>query len=108
VGVDWEQTRVLDGEIGEFLTIARQERETGNWFVGSLTNHDARSISVKTDFLIPGKKYLATIYSDGADAHWFNNPTSYMIEEKEVDTESLLHFNLAPGGGVAVSFHPIK
>ena len=108
VGVDWEQTRVLDGEIGEFVTIARQERETRNWFLGSVTNHDARNISVKTDFLVPGKKYLATIYSDGADAHWFNNPTAYMIEEKEVDTETLMHFNLAPGGGVAVSFHPIK
>lgn len=105
VGVDWEQTRVIDGEIGEFVTIAREERNTGNWFLGSVTNQDARTISVKTNFLKPGLKYIATIYADDNSAHWNDNPTAYVIEKKEVDASSVLNFWLAPGGGVAVSLH---
>ncbi|MBW6497145.1 MAG: glycoside hydrolase family 97 protein [Bacteroidales bacterium] len=105
VGVDWEQTRVLDGEIGEFVTIARQERETGNWFLGSVTNEDKRNITVRTDFLEPGFTYLARIYADAPDAHWFDNPTDYKIEEMEVTSQSSLNLLLAPGGGVAISFH---
>ncbi len=105
VGVDWEQTRVLDGEIGEFVTIARQERETGNWFLGSVTNEDKRNITVRTDFLEPGFTYLARIYADAPDAHWFDNPTDYKIEEMEATSQSSLNLLLAPGGGVAISFH---
>jgi glucan 1,4-alpha-glucosidase len=104
VGVDWEQTKVLDGEIGEFVTIARQERETGNWFLGSVTNNDARNISIKTDFLRPGQTFIAKIYTDAPDAHWYENPTAYIIEEKEVNAQSVLELKLAPGGGVAISF----
>ncbi len=104
VGVDWEQTKVLDSEIGEFITIARQERNTGKWFLGSITNQDERTVSIKTDFLQPGKKYMATIYSDASDAHWDKNPTAYKIEEVEVSNESILDLWLAPGGGVAVGF----
>jgi len=105
VGVDWEQTQVLDGEIGQFVTIAREERETGNWFLGSVTNELARTIRVKTDFLQPGVNYRATIYADAPDAHWDKNPTAYVISEKTVTTESALQLQLAPGGGVAISFH---
>jgi len=104
VGVDWEQTKVIDGEIGQFITIARQERNTGKWFLGSITNQDERTVSLKTDFLQPGKKYIATIYSDASDAHWDKNPTAYKIEEVEVTNESIIDLWLAPGGGVAISF----
>jgi len=104
VGVDWEQTKVLNGEVGQFVTIAREERETGNWFLGSITNEEAREIVVKIDFLKPGVKYLATIYADGEDAHWDKNPTSYKIENLTVDNSSVLTLKLAPGGGAAVSF----
>lgn len=107
VGVDWEQTQVLDGQIGQFVTIAREERETGNWFLGSVTNEQARTISVKTDFLQPGITYRAKIYADAPDAHWDKNPTAYMISEKDVNAESNLELRLAPGGGVAVSFHRV-
>jgi hypothetical protein len=104
VGVDWEKTIVIDGEIGEHITIARKERNSGKWFLGSITNHDERTVRVKTDFLKPGKNYLATIYSDAPDAHWKNNPTAYKIEKIEVNSESIIDLWLAAGGGVAISF----
>jgi hypothetical protein len=103
VGVNWDETKVLDGEIGEFVTIARKERETGNWFVGSVTDENAREITIPLSFLDEGKTYRATIYKDGADAHWDKNPTSYEIENKEVTMTDELQIKLAPGGGVAIS-----
>lgn len=104
VGVDWEQTRVINGEIGEFVTIVREERNTGSWFLGSITNEEAREVVIKTDFLIPETNYTATIYADGVDAHWDKNPTSYKIEKVAVDSNSEIVLKLAPGGGAAVSF----
>lgn len=103
VAVDWEQTKVLNGEVGEFVTIARQERNAENWFVGSINNEESREIEVKLDFLTPGKKYAACIYQDGDDAHWNYNPTSYKIDKQEVDSESVLKLKLAAGGGAAIS-----
>ena len=104
VGVDWEQTKVLNGEIGEYITIARQERKTLSWFLGSITNEQPRELIIKTNFLKPNKRYTATIYSDGDNAHWDKNPTSYKITTIEVDNESELLLKLAPGGGTAISF----
>jgi hypothetical protein len=103
VGVDWEQTVVLDGEVGDFVTIAREERETGNWFLGSITDENARSITVKFDFLDDDAEYDVTVYRDGADAHWETNPQSIEIEKAPVNSSSEMMFRLAPGGGVAVS-----
>jgi len=108
VGVDWEQTKVLNGEIGQFVTIAREERETGNWFLGSITNEQAREIVVKTDFLKPELKYIATIYADGVDASWDKNPTSYKIDKLTVDSNSEITLNLASGGGAAISFRVME
>jgi glucan 1,4-alpha-glucosidase len=104
VGVDWQQSLVLNGEVGEFVTIAREERVTGNWFLGSITNQEAREITINTDFLDPAKSYKATLYADGTDAHWDENPTSYVIEELTVNHNSEITLKLAPGGGAAVSF----
>ena len=104
VGVDWEQTRVLNGEVGQYVTIAREERETGNWFLGSITNEEARELVVKTDFLTPGVQYEVTLYADAPDAHWDDNPTAYRIEKIQVDHTSELKLKLAPGGGAAISF----
>lgn len=108
VGVDWEQTRVLNGEVGEFVTIAREERNTGNWFIGSITNEESRTMKLKTDFLQPGKKYFATLYADGENAHWKENPTAYSIKSFEVDHTSQIDLVLAPGGGAAMSFQLIQ
>jgi hypothetical protein len=103
VGVDWQQSKVLDGEIGDYVTIARQERGTGNWFVGGVTDENERSQSVTFDFLETGKTYKATIYKDAATAHWDNNPQAYEIEEMNVTNESTINVQLAPGGGFAIS-----
>lgn len=107
VAVDWEQTKVLNGEIGDFITVARQERGTDRWFVGSVTDENARDLTVKLDFLEKGKRYEATMYVDAPDAHWNNNPTAYAIKKMEVDCTSELQLKLAPGGGAAISVLPL-
>ena len=103
VGVDWKQTKVLNGEVGDYVTIAREERETGNWFLGSITDENARTFNVKFDFLEEGVSYKATIYKDAKDAHWNDNPTALDKESIEVDSKTILTLNLAEGGGTAIS-----
>lgn len=103
VGVDWEQTKVLNGEVGDYVTIARQERETSNWFVGSITDENEREITINFDFLDPGKKYEAMVYRDGSDAHWDNHPTSFEIEYTTLTNNMEKTFHLAAGGGFAIS-----
>jgi glucan 1,4-alpha-glucosidase len=104
VGVDWEQSVVLNGEVGKYVSIAREERQTGNWFLGSITNEDAREIIIKTDFLDPELSYTVTLYADGTDAHWDENPVSYTIKNLQLDHTSEVALQLAPGGGAAISF----
>lgn len=103
VGVDWQQTKVLDGEVGDYVTIARQERETGNWFVGGITDESERTQSLAFDFLEEGKTYKAKLYKDGENAHWNENPQEYAIEELELTKDSKLDIKLASGGGFAIS-----
>ncbi len=103
VGVDWNQTKVLNGEVGEFVTIAREERNTGNWFVGSITNEEARDITVNFNFLPNGKTFKATIYKDGEKAHWDDNPTDYVIDKMDITSDTKLDLHLAEGGGFAIS-----
>jgi hypothetical protein len=103
VGVDWQQTKVLDAEVGDFITIARQERETDNWFVGGVTNETSRTQILNFDFLEEGKSYKAKLYKDGEDADWENNPQTYSIEELILNTTSNLEVKLAAGGGFAIS-----
>jgi hypothetical protein len=103
VGVDWEQTVVLDGEVGDFVTIAREERNTGNWFLGSITDENAREVIVDFSFLPEGQSYRALVYRDGKDAHYRDNPTELAIEEMMVDNATSMPFQLAPGGGLAIS-----
>jgi alpha-glucosidase len=104
VAVDWDTTRALGGEIGEYVAIARKARDSNNWFVGALTNESARNIQLKLDFLDAGKKYTARIYQDGKAAHYATNPGSYEIREMEVSAGDQLLLPLAPGGGAAISF----
>lgn len=108
VGVDWEQTKVLNGEIGDFVTIAREERGTGNWFVGGITDENKRDIAVNFDFLKDGQKYKASIYKDAKNAHYKNNPTAVEIEQIEVDKNTVKTFSLVEGGGFAVTLIPVK
>ena len=103
VGVDWEQTVVIDGEVGDFVVIAREEKNTGNWFVGAITDENQRDITIDFSFLEKGKTYMATVYRDGDDAHWNKNPQSYAIDKMQVTSDIVKDFHLAPGGGLAIS-----
>lgn len=107
VGVDWEQSIVLNGEIGEYVSIAREEKGTGSWFLGSITNGDAREMVIRTDFLQPGVSYKAIVYRDADDAHWDKNPTAFLIHEQVADSNTEFILKLAPGGGIAISFMPM-
>ncbi len=104
VPVDWKKTKVLDGEIGDFIVIAREDKASNNWFLGAVTDENSRDINIDLSFLHKDKKYKAIIYKDAADAHWDDNPTAYKIEEKEVSSSDILKVWMAEGGGVAISF----
>lgn len=103
VAVDWETTRVLGGEIGEYVTVARQARGTHNWFIGSITNEKARNVAIDLSFLPANKSYIATLYKDGKDADYAKNPGSYEIVKQDVSAGDTISVQLAPGGGVAIS-----
>ena len=103
VGVDWQETKVLNGEIGDFVTIARKERTSENWFVGGITDENARTIEVDFSFLDAQITYEAIIYEDGSEAHWDKNPTSLSIRKLEISNKSKETLQLAEGGGFAIS-----
>jgi hypothetical protein len=103
VAVDWDDTRVLLAEPGDHVTIARLAKGRDAWFVGSITDENARTTPVSLSFLPRGRKYAATIYADAPDAHWDTNPMAYRIERRTVDADTTLELKLAPGGGAAVS-----
>lgn len=106
VGVDWEQTKVLDGKIGDYVVIARQERISGNWFVGGISDENERTLTVDFSFLNKGEMYLLRSYQDGENAHWDLNPESYMIIDLEVTNTSQIDIPAAAGGGFAMSIMP--
>ena len=98
----WSKTLVLNGEIGKYVTVARKERDGDRWFIGSITNEDARSISLSLSFLDAGKQYRAIIYEDGPDADYETNPYPMTIRQLDVNSQTVLHLNLARSGGTAI------
>lgn len=104
VPVDWDDTRVLNGEVGDYVTIARKERGGDDWYLGSLTDEDGRTLSVPLSFLDEGRRYTAQIYRDGDKAHWKTAPQDIVIEERSVARGDTLTLKLAPGGGQAIRF----
>nr|WP_238322518.1 glycoside hydrolase family 97 C-terminal domain-containing protein [Kordiimonas gwangyangensis] len=104
VPTDWETSIALNGEIGDFVTFARKERGGDDWFLGSLTNEEGRTLEVSLDFLDAGRSYTAEIYRDGDDADWDTNPYAMVIEKKTVTAADKMALRLAPGGGMAVRF----
>ncbi|WP_340104749.1 glycoside hydrolase family 97 protein [Rhodohalobacter sp. 8-1] len=108
VPADWDDTRVLNAEIGNFITIVRKDRNSDDWYLGSLTNEEARSFEINLDFLDNGKQYVAEIYRDSADADWESNPYGFVTEEKEIATGDNLVLELAPGGGQAIRFRVVE
>lgn len=107
VPLDWQNSIYLEAEPGKYLTVVRKDKNTERWFLGAITNKDPRKTSISLDFLTAGKKYKATLYLDGKDADWKDNPKSYQIITKEVTSKSDLKLKLAPGGGAAISFELI-
>ena len=103
VPVDWDDTKVLEAEPGDYVTIARKEKGKENWFVGAITDENGREATIPLAFLEKGRKYQAILYKDGPDADWQRNPESYTIEKKVVDAGTVLKVRLAAGGGLAVS-----
>lgn len=103
VGVDWEKSVVLHGKVGDYVTIARQERNTGNWFVGGITDENSVSLEVDFGFLDEDEVYEAIIYKDGVAAHWNDNPLDLKIEKQNITKVTKLNIRLAEGGGFAIS-----
>ncbi|MFP5395428.1 MAG: glycoside hydrolase family 97 protein [Alphaproteobacteria bacterium] len=109
VPTDWQETRVLNGEVGDFATIARKQRGGEDWYLGAVGDEEARTVSFKLDFLTPGKKYVAEIYRDGDDADYRTDKRhSIVIEQKAVSSAGAMTLRLAPGGGAAVRFRKVK
>lgn len=107
VAVDWDTTRVLDGRPGDFVSVARRERGGQSWFVGAITDEEARTLDVPLSFLARGRRYTAEIYADGPRAHWLDNPLPVTISRIPVTSASRLRMVLAPGGGQAVRIRPV-
>ena len=103
VPVDWQRTEYLEAEPGQYVTIARKDKKSEDWYVGSTVAEAGHISTLRLDFLTPGKKYTATIYADGKDASWDKNPQSYQISTKKVTSKSTLKLKSASGGGFAIS-----
>jgi hypothetical protein len=108
VAVDWQDSKYLEAEPGDYLTVVRKAKNSEKWFLGAITDEKPRKSEIKLDFLSKGKKYKAIIYEDAKDAHWKKNPIVYKITTIVVTNTSKIKLNLAPGGGTAISFEPIN
>ena len=104
VPVDWQESKAIAGEIGDYVVFARQERDGNDWYVGALTDEKSRTITIDLDFLDTSKQYQAQIYRDGPHAEWVNNPYAMVIENKTVSAKESLTIKLATSGGVAIRF----
>jgi hypothetical protein len=104
VPVDWADTKVLEAEPGDYITIARKDKNKPNWFLGAITDENGRTTQLSLDFLEEGAAYQATIYRDADNADWQTNPEAYSIEKMTVTNKNKLNLRLAKGGGCAVSF----
>lgn len=103
VAVDWDDSKYLEAEPGDYITVARKAKGTDNWFVGGKCDENGHKAIVKLDFLDKGRKYDCTIYADAKDAHYEKNPKAYEITHKIVKKGDVLKLQEAPGGGFAVS-----
>ena len=108
VAVDWEKSVYLEAEVGDYITVARKEKGGERWFVGSITDENAREATVTFSFLPKGRKYTATIYADAEDASYDKNPMAYDIYEETVSQSTTLTIPCAPSGGFAISIVPKK
>lgn len=108
VAADWDDTVILSAEPGDYIHTARKAKGKDEWFVGGITDENARRFTVDFSFLPKGKKYEATVYQDGKDADYISNPQSYHIFKKTVNSKSKISIDLARSGGYAISLKPLK
>lgn len=106
VAVDWDESRYLEAEPGQYIVAARKAKGTNDWFVGCTAGENGHESNLNLDFLDKGVKYEATIYADAKDAHYLNNPQAYVIYKKNVTAKTRLKLKAAPGGGYAISIKP--
>ncbi|MGQ0834308.1 MAG: glycoside hydrolase family 97 protein [Gammaproteobacteria bacterium] len=102
VPTDWADTRVVNGEVGDYATFARKDRNSDDWYVGSVTDENARMLEIPLDFLDDGRQYVAQIYRDGEGADWKSNRHAIVIETREVRRGEAMQLHVAPGGGAAI------
>ncbi len=103
VALDWDDSQYLEAEPGDYITVARKAKGTNNWFVGGITDENARTSNISLDFLDPDKVYVATLYADGKDADYDMNPTSYQIKKGLVTSKNKMSVKMARSGGFAMS-----
>jgi alpha-glucosidase len=108
VAVDWDTTRVLAGQIGDYVVVARRERGGPTWFIGAISDEERRTVDVPLSFLSPGRRYVAEIYADGPNANWFDNPFPVTITRQAVTSATRLRLVLAAGGGQAIRIRPAR
>lgn len=108
VAIDWDDSKYLEAEPGDFITVARKAKGTGNWFIGNTSDENGHRSKLSFDFLDPGKKYIATLYLDSKDAHYETNPQAYTIRKGIVTNKTKLQLLAAPGGGYAISLIEAK
>lgn len=107
VPTDWAQSQALQGKVGEYLVVARQDRHSATWYLGATSNEQARELQVPLNFLSANQGYELTIYQDAPDADWQTNPAAYQIVKRSAKRGDLLTLKLAPGGGAAVVLKPL-
>ncbi len=103
VAVDWDDSRYIEAEPGDYITVARKAKNTDNWFIGAITDEIARTATIPFNYLEEKTWFTATIYADAPNAHWKENPMAYQISKFLVNSKSVLKQKLAAGGGVAIS-----
>lgn len=108
VPVEWRDSKYIEAEPAQYITVARLDKNSEDWFVGAITDENPRETVIDLSFLTPGQEYTATIYADASDAHWDTNPQAYVITTKKVTNKTKLKQKLAPGGGAAIRLQPIS
>ncbi|MFI3332985.1 MAG: glycoside hydrolase family 97 protein [Rikenellaceae bacterium] len=103
VAIDWDESIYLEAEPGDYITIARREKGSNNWFVGGITDENRRTSKIKLDFLDPNREYVATLYADDKDTDYMTSPTTYRIVKGKVDSKTELSIDMARSGGYAIS-----
>lgn len=103
VAVDWDESYVLEAEPGDYITMARKAKGKDEWYIGGITDENARTSTVTFKYLPKGKSFTATIYADGKDASFDKNPQSYTIRKMKVNAKTVIKQQMAPGGGFAIS-----